>query len=457
MSKIIVGDCFKILPTLQNESVDLTFTSPPYWGLRSYGGDCIQIFGGEEDCEHDWDEVTESTEGYASKTRWQHGENGRHEKALLRRDDPEAWMKDVRKYSWCRKCGAWRGELGLEPHPQMFVDHIVDFARLVRQVLKPSGLLWLNLGDTYCTLSGSSRSPGGDVIRGPESVQPASSPNRTVKADGGWIQEKQLMLMPSRVAIALQNDGWILRSDVVWAKPNHMPESIKDRFSKSYEHLFMFAKQPRYFFNLDAVRERYAESKIQRITQPSLMGQKGGEKQEALHGGDAGNGNRPADILKGLGEKYGGKYAGLRDGEALGSPRASILRGRNESKLGLYRDTRKNEGLPEGNIIGKNPGDVWTIPTQPFPGSHFAVFPEELVRRIIKCSCPEKGIVLDPFAGSGTTLRVARKLGRRYIGIELNPGYAAMAEQRIRGKNFRVKDDAEPLQSFCETSKEASV
>lgn len=458
MNKVLVGDCFKVLPELSPDSIDLCVTSPPYWGLRSYGSDCVQIFGGDPSCEHEWTDIKDDAEGYSSKTRWQHGENGRGEKALLRRDDPEAWMKGVREYSWCGKCGAWKGQLGLEPHPQMFIDHLVEFGRLIRRVLKPSGLFWLNLGDSYFGGHGNLNSDfnkrwgNAEGQKKQEQTRPNIIPPRS-----NWLQPKQLLMIPSRVACALQDDGWILRSDVIWSKPNHMPESVTDRFTKSYEHFFMFSKEQRYYFNLDAIREKYAPQSITRLSQPSIMSQMGGEKQEILHGGDPGNGNRPADILKGLARKYNGKYQDVPDPEVLGSPRARnsrVLKSWGATEDGEYngksiksydgiqepKEVKKRiiEGLLNNPDRGKNPGDVWEIPTQPFPGSHFAVFPENLVKRIIKCSSPPKGVVLDPFAGSGTTLRVARKLGRQFIGIELNPEYAKMAEERIRGRNFRM-------------------
>ena len=153
MNSVLVGDCFKVLPSLEEDSVDLCVTSPPYWGLRDYG---------------------------------------------------------------------MEGQLGLEDHPQKFIDRMVEFGRLVRRVLKPSGLFWLNLGDTYCTGAGKSISPGGDIDRGIDKIQPQSSPNRMVPLNGAWLQPKQLLMIPSRVACALQDDGWILRSecDMAQAKPH---------------------------------------------------------------------------------------------------------------------------------------------------------------------------------------------------------------------------------------------
>ena len=194
----------------------------------------------------------------------------------------------------------------------------------------------------------------------------------------------------------------------------------------------MFAKEQKYYFDLNAVREPHQSSSIDRDAQGYHATPMSGrynvpwESRETMLANPT-----PTKISK----TYKGKNVG--DGinsEALGSPRARNSRGEQVSFL---------------NPNGKNPGDVWEIPTQPFPGSHFAVFPEALVKRIIKCSSPPNGVVLDPFAGSGTTLRVARKLGRKFIGIELNPEYAAMAEERVRGRDFRLDlAHVESLTSF---------
>jgi len=403
LNHVFVGDCFKVLPKLPPDSVDLCVTSPPFWGLRSYGDNCVQIFGGDSLCQHEWIDTP------PPRTR--------SEGDTINPDSKQNTVRgsnyNQKNGGFCEKCRAWRGQLGLEPHPQMFIDHLIEFGRLVRRVLKPSGLFWLNLGDTYCTGAGKSISSGGDIDRGIEKIQPPSSPNRMVKLDGGWLQPKQLLMIPSRVACALQDDGWILRSDVIWYKPNHMPESVADRFTKSYEHFFMFSKEQRYYFNLDEVRE----------VSTSIPWSIDAGKYKT---------NNPRTTYK-------GKFLS-EDTSQYTSPRARVL---DRETPNFY------------NPMGKNPGDVWEIPTQPFPGSHFAVFPEELVKRIIKCSSPPQGVVLDPFAGSGTVLRVARRLGRSFIGIELKPEYAEMAEQRIRGRNFRKKNvGVKPLEYTLTESEE---
>lgn len=331
-------------------------------------------------------------------------------------------------------------QLGLEAHPQLYIDHLVEICREVKRVIKPTGSFWLNLGDTYFsnnkqTGRNDTNSETSTNFKGWSNWEGGKKKLGPVM-NNNWLQPKQLLGIPWRVASALQEDGWILRNCVVWHKPNHMPESVRDRLTKSYEFFFFFVKQRKYYYNLDAIREPYSDVSIKRLSQPNLMHQMGGEKQAVLYGNASGNGNRPADILKGLAQKYQGKYKGSMDPEALGEPRA---------RTGIRE-------VSEGNINGKNPGDMWSIPTQPFPGSHFAVFPEKLIEPIIKASSPKKGIILDPFAGSGTTCYVARRLSRRFIGIELNPEYAEMARERVRGRTFKHDlSDVEKLTQYKET------
>lgn len=379
-NKVLVGDCFRVLPELLPDSVDLCVTSPPFWGLRCYD-ETMKIWDGNLDCEHEWMDTPPP--------------RSRKEKDVKNLESKQATVRGSNyeqiKGGFCFKCEAWKGQLGMEPHPQMFIDHLVEFGRLVRRVLKPSGLFWLNLGDTYFGGKGKSANKWSENHFDRETIQKEKwklgrdKPQDICEQDDMWLQPKQLLMIPSRVACALQDDGWILRSDVIWFKPNHMPESVGDRFTKAYEHFFMFSKQKRYYFNLDAIRVPFS---------PNVT-------------------------------RWGGNIMKVPPNEKI--------------KQGTAKALTKND-RPWRSGEDKNPGDVWEIPTQPFPGSHFAVFPEALVERIIKCGCPPKGIVLDPFAGSGTALRVARRLGRSFIGIELNPEYAEMAEQRIRGRNFREKN-----------------
>jgi len=302
-----------------------------------------------------------------------------------------------------------KDQLGLESHPQLYIDHLVEICREIKRVIKPRGSFWLNLGDTYCHKGGNASGGNENSSLGEKHI----AAQRRARYNGelsNWLQPKQLLGIPWRVATALQDDGWILRNCVIWFKPNHMPESVRDRLTKSYEFFFFFVKQRKYYFDLDAIREPVQTE------------------------------NR--DYLQ---QDYNGKYKETIDHETLGSPRARYNRNKTPGmNIAEYRTSRRELGLPEGNINGKNPGDVWEVNTHPFPGSHFAVFPPDLIEPIIKSSSPPNGTILDPFAGSGTALRVARKLGRKFIGIELNPEYAAMCERRVRADTYTSPPEGVP-------------
>jgi len=251
------------------------------------------------------------------------------------------------------------GQLGLEATLEAYIENLVGVFRELRRVLRNDGVCWLNLGDSYA----SSPASGGVSTKDHQ-----RTPRRGYVRPCG-LKPKDLVGIPWRVAFALQADGWYLRSDVIWQKPNVMPENVKDRPTRSHEYVFLLTKSKKYFYDAAAVAE------------PSTWDGKSGTKNY-----------RPGQ---------GGKRinAGMNSGGA--------------------RDTR-------------NRRTVWTITTKPYRGAHFATFPPEIPEICIKAGCPKGGMVLDPFAGSGTTLMVARRLGRNSIGIELNPEYAKLAEARIR-------------------------
>lgn len=285
---------------------------------------------------------------------------------------------DTTKVKWDN----WEGQLGLESHPQMYIDHLVEIFREVRRVLKGSGSLWLNLGDTYY---GSGKGIGGNTSKSKEIYQLPKENKPKYNYDGKWLQPKQKMLIPERVAIALQEDGWILRNKIIWYKPNAMPSSVKDRLNTTYESIFFFVKQRKYYFDLDSIKVPLKSSSLKRLSQ-NLEQQHGGPKEKAYvkeniipAGGDI---KSPSKILKRMKANY--------------------------EKSGYV----------------KNPGDMWEICTKPFKGAHFAVYPTTLIERILKCTGLKEGIVLDTFMGSGTTALVAKQQGLNWIGIELNEKYA---------------------------------
>jgi len=470
LNSVVIGDCTEIMQGWPADSIDLVVTSPPYWGLRDYGKETVRIWGGLPECEHEWGEllpaaVSRRTNiGFEERSSENYSGGGHKAASIAVKYRPSEAGK------FCIICGAWRGSLGLEPHPQLFIDHLVEVCREVKRVLKSTGVFFLNLGDTYYGSGGK----GGQYEKFmPEKGQPAHY-RQSSKARSNWLHPKQLLLMPSRIAIALQYDGWILRSDVIWHKSNYMPSSVKDRLTNAYEHVFMFVKARRYYFDLDAIRvpqksimEKHEGASLYRDGHPSSWSAKRRELNP--------KGKNPTDVLS------GSKYLELSNAHSL------RVRG---GHTGDYTHPR-----------GKNPGDLWRIATTPFPGTHFATFPPKLIEPIVKagsprwicskcgkprtriteptpeyaaklgksvhdhkddlkrgmrydqvvdaeyftvgwsdCGCGEPwvgGVVFDPFCGSGTALRVARRLGRRFIGIDIVPEYVEMARRRIRGGKYR--------------------
>ncbi len=272
-------------------------------------------------------------------------------------------------YWGLRDYGTGPDQLGLEPTPELYIEHMTEIFSEVKRVLKKEGTLWLNIGDTYGGSGGDHKEwhkndAGfqGNLMRG---CQPKK------------LMPKCLCMIPERLTWSLIQNGWILRNKIIWFKPNAMPSSVTDRFSNRWEYIFLFSKSQRYFFDLDGVREPHKESSIQRDKQ--------GYKSSPM---------------KGRYTMPGEKREGTSDQEF-------------------------------NNPLGKNPGDVFEINTQPFPEAHFAVFPEKLCEKPIKAGCPEGGIVLDPFCGAGTALYVAKQLRRIFIGIDIKQEYCDMCEERL--------------------------
>lgn len=280
-----------------------------------------------------------------------------------------------------------KGQYGLEKTPEEYVAKTVEVFREVRRVLRDDGTLWLNLGDSYYNYR-----PGVGQALVKQSVSntgqdlPRECPRRANIIDG--LKEKDLVGIPWRVAFALQADGWYLRSDIIWAKPNPMPESVIDRPTKSHEYIFLLSKSAKYYYDIDAVREPYKTQSLKRLK-------------------SGWDGNKKRD-WPGTGHNNFDKYMGKSDEEIE-------------------------------SLAGRNLRTVWTIATQPYKEAHLATFPEKLVEPCIKAGCPIDGVVLDPFAGSGTTLLVAEKLGRESIGIEIKKEYCDLIEKRIRAERDQIK------------------
>jgi DNA modification methylase len=334
MWEIRQGDALEVLRTLGAGSVQCCVTSPPYWGLRDYGH---------------------------------------------------------------------AGQIGLECTPEEYVSRLVEVFREVRRVLADDGTLWLNLGDSYagggkqtgrndearetpggrgCSFRGGPRRRVGVIPGRPGNGQQGAARDR----DGIGavrLKPKDLVGIPWRVAFALQADGWWLRSDIIWAKPNPMPESVTDRPTKAHEYLFLLAKSERYYYAADGIAEPHVTSDDPRARLDYVVKR--------------------------------GRFCPMPDGD---TQRAATV------------------GPSTWPVRGRNRRTVWTIASQPFPGSHFATMPEALVEPCVMAGSKPGDLVLDPFAGSGTVGVVALRHGRRFLGIELNPTYCAIARRRIAGPLF---------------------
>lgn len=310
-SSLLQGDAITVLRTLPNESVHCCITSPPYWGLRDYGV---------------------------------------------------------------------AGQIGLEATPEEFVAKMVEVFREVRRVIRKDGTCWVNLGDSYAQSGGQQKAESLEVLQdrakrkgydvggwGAKQKDGQGIEGRAANTAVSGLKPKDLCGIPWRVAFALQADGWWLRQDIIWAKPNPMPESVTDRCTKAHEYLFLITKAARYWWDAEAIKE-------------------------SAHGSS-------------------GSYFGSKNQKGTGRNDVG-----SESKTSWDQRNRRS---------------VWTIATQPYPEAHFATYPEALVEPCVKAGCPEGGTVLDPFCGSGTTGAVAVRWGRHFIGIELNYDYIKLAEARI--------------------------
>ncbi len=364
------GDCLKLLASMPERSVDCCVTSPPYFGLRDYG--TAEWEGGDPGCDH-------SVGGQVQDNK-----------------APGAIVSGVRPgcdASKCKKCGAIRvdSQIGLEPTPDAYVAKLVAVFREVRRVLRDDGTLWLNLGDSYAgswgNAGGHNRGNGKqrDITVG-SVVKDQSDRNGDFVPPGArgfkelCIKPKDLIGIPWRVAFALQADGWYLRQDIIWHKPNPMPESVTDRCTKAHEYVFLLSKSARYYFDSEAIKEPCSEATHERAKYRWKRTQNGGGSKESMQGHNYDNdfGDMAVDLEK-----------------------------------------------------GKNKRSVWTVNTKPYKGAHFATFPPALIDPCILAGSRKGGVVLDPFNGSGTTGEVAILNGRRYVGIELNAKYIKLAETRI--------------------------
>ncbi len=455
LNKVICGNALEVLKSMPDEVVDCIITSPPYYRKRRYGNDAVLVWDGDKDCEHEWDEQ-----------------------------------------NFCKKCGAWRGELGLEPSPQLYVQHLLQITAELKRVLKKTGTFFLNISDTYSQVS----------------------------KDG--MRQKSMMLVPERLLLGLYEQGWYIRNKIVWVKPNAMPESVKNRFSNRYEFVYFLTKSKHYYFDLDSVRllqrnkidvksltllqvtptnspqrrdkpseHDYVSDKAQELsaskflTAPMQTASPGARALLAVR-----NGKLTPEMRRKLYEVGAYLKKKLRESpysiedlsRLTGIKRTTLehyfrtdLSGQsvpdkltwdllkpllNLDSYEKYITEDMRKVLPQPHPLGRNPGDVLEVSTESFARefcpnckrflrkselkmkdgflvcgycdshlvSHFAVLPKKLATILITAGCPQGGVVLDPFCGSGTVLVVAKELGRNYIGIDVVREYCDMAEVRLR-------------------------
>ncbi|AMU76926.1 DNA-methyltransferase [Mycobacteroides abscessus] len=317
------------------------------------------------------------------------------------------------------------GQYGLEDSPAQYVENMRALFAELRRVLADDGTLWLNLGDTYTSQPGWGRG-GSSQLLGRK-----HAPERDAVAHHRGLPPKNLIGTPWRVAFALQDDGWYLRNDIIWSKPNTMPESVTDRLSGKHEYMFMLTKARRYYFDLDAIREPALTTRTSALSwardEQGVPGQKPQHRPERPQRARAeqiarekGLTQAHLDAIRAAGVTDTGKATVLQTGAGKNTDEVQRLAAEAKAALGGYY----REFLTPA---GKNPGDVWEIATQPFPGAHFATMPPTLAQRCIAAGCKPGGTVLDPFSGSGTTGMAAQRLGRKYIGIDLNAEYLELS------------------------------
>jgi DNA modification methylase len=347
----LIGDVREKLKELPDKSIQMCVTSPPYYALRDYG--TAEWEGGDPNCDH---KIGRDTRGGLSNI--QKGSKGSFGDEVIKNNQK------------CPKCNAKRkdNQLGLEDTPEEFVANLVEVFAEVHRVLRDDGTLWLNLGDSYNSSQAGNKT-WGDGVGANKNYDKSIPKKRNISKK---LPPKSLMGIPWKVAIALQEWGWILRQDIIWAKKNCMPESVKDRFTKSHEYIFLFSKQPKYFFN--QIREPATQVSIDR------------------------------------------------------SKRKMNFRKITPDKT-VYDEAQDPSRVVAADHM-RNKRSVWNMRTASYKEAHFAVFPPELAETCIKAGSNENDIVLDCFMGSGTTAMVAQDLFRKWIGVELNPEYEKLIKKR---------------------------
>lgn len=372
IDKVFNEECLQGLKNLPDNSVDCCVTSPPYYALRDYMTGHWE--GGDPNCPH------YRTSKISDSTATGH-------KGMSDKGQP---VGDAIYKHTCPLCGAVRvdEQIGLEETPEQYIEKLTAVFEEVRRVLKPAGTLWLNIGDTY---NGSKKGNTETV----KNKRVAENSEFDKKIWGG-AKQKDLIGIPWMLAFSLRSAGWYLRQDIIWAKGNPMPEPAKDRCVKSHEYIFLMSKSQKYYFDYEAIQEKAIGSDKTRVF--------GANNQNGTMRNDIGRVFTPK---KSKNVQYDGQ-----------KPNTMHL--------------RREQGLPDEEYSVRNKRDVWSVNVHPDSVAHFATYPEELITPCILAGCPSGGIVLDPFMGSGTTARVARKLNRHFVVFELNPEYCKIIERKTQ-------------------------
>ena len=309
------------------------------------------------------------------------------------------------------------GQIGLEATPDEFVQRLVEVFREVRRVLRDDGTCWVNMGDSYAGswgAQGHGPSPSSAMARHQVQNHPKRAQNtETIRAAG--VKPKDLYGVPWMLAFALRADGWYLRQDIIWHKPNPMPESIEDRCCKAHEYIFLLSKSERYYFGFAAIQEPATGLVPGNVTQQRLPGEREGEN---------------ANTRNGL-HNYAARQRSKRNSFARTTKDSTGDHGQKPQ----FREGR--EPVEYDSVRRKR--SVWTVTTKGYPGAHFATFPPDLIEPCILAGAPAGGVVLDPFMGSGTTAAVATRLGRQWIGCELNPDYESLQRDRLAGQTLGLE------------------
>jgi len=437
--QIFHGNVHTVLQSLPDGSINTCVTSPPYWGLRDYSTES-QVWDGDSACNHEWGEEKLRRVIPISDKTGLHNDGRKVQVTEKYRETLDSMVPSPSQGQFCRLCGAWRGSLGLEPTPELYVEHMVEIFREVKRVLRDDGCIWVVIGDSYASGKGSCFNPGGgdDSLDGHAKLKDAGAYklNRGNKSDlaKSGLKPKDLIGIPWRVAFALQADGWYLRSAMPWVKRSAMPESVKDRPTSTLEYVFLLAKNQNYRFDMGAIQVKASPDSHRRYA-------RGRSEEHKLADGGPGNQtiSKGFTHMKGRGitPKTAPAGSGIKANESFHAAVGDLVEYRNYRNTDMFFQSISE---PHGMIFCGDEMVGIDVNPMGFRESHFATFPPKLIEPCILAGCPKTtGVVLDPFFGSGTTGLVAYRHDRKFVGIELSEEYCRMAARRIERETRQLK------------------